>query len=393
MKPAIPFLALALLLAPGASGRTSVGHDERKEAEDFLRRVEARTPIVCRSLVVVPLVLNPGVAPGEAPSAKTGDLAWAPDGKPAKTEIVRVGPVPADPPPRLLPAGLLLEGGLRERILSRPLRLAPDEAATVVARPCDHEPAESAGDGVFGPVAPWEQRKLDFFIGEADVLEDLLRVQEALAGAVGKRVRDLHDAPSVVATATKVEEACAGLPGAFGGAVAGHVAFLGLRPVSLVLFREPVSYRASAGGYLKALGLSLSLYETWYPPDPAAKVPDPAALRAVAAGVLESLREGAVRERRGRARERGGGRTLLVLAREAEGRPAFAGRLLLGEDGVAWALDAYDTRGDLVFPRPLVRPGGPETGVGPNVSDGAVTKEFLRRLEERHERIREALGM
>jgi len=175
--PALVSLAALLLAAAPPKAK------ESDAVRNLLLQVVARPGVTIGSLAVVPLVLRSGVEPGEGP--RTEHSPWAPAGSDAKGDRVVIRRK-SDEHLMLVPGGMLLEGGARERLLSRPILLGA-EPVTAVARIADRRRKARKLDPATdlratGRIAPILQRKLDLVHGDADLLADVLRVQAFFAG-------------------------------------------------------------------------------------------------------------------------------------------------------------------------------------------------------------------
>jgi hypothetical protein len=384
----------AVLLALAASTAAGTGED-RRAYRALLAAVEVRHGVSHRALVVVPLVLEEEVDPAPAPRHRTRGISWEPVGD-ERTETVRLTLAGGEEPPVILPAGLLLRGDGRERLLSRPVLLGPEDPVQVVARFCDAraevELAVPSAGRRLGLLAPPEQRKLDLVHRDAAAMVDVQRIQALLAGLETDTpfVEDLLRAKELDERIIATLSAIGPVAGAYGDATCGHLAMLGHRPVELVLAATPASYRSMANGYLRGLALSLAIWEEYLGrtgirpagPDWAAVLP--AARETFAAC---SRPEVALRRWRLGRREKGGGRTLLVQGpaphRSRDDRSRLTGRLLMDAEGRALLLESYPSGGSRMFPSPLIEPGGRPTDDRPDVRSGALTKQFLQRLMAR----------
>ena len=205
----------------------------------------------------------------------------------------------------------------RERLLSRPVRLEPGTPVDVVARACDAieqavgPPAGAAGR--LGPWAPMEQRRADLLFRDVEALADVQRVQGILAGLpeTAGTVAAVIEAPGLAARIAATLEALRPLPGAYDGTTTGHVAYLGHRPVELVLASSPATYRTLAPGSHRALAVTAALWEEFLGrTDLPAEAPEWDRFLEGTEKILRACgsRDTALRKWRRGAREKGGGR-------------------------------------------------------------------------------------
>jgi len=350
----------------------------------LIDRVEARRGVARRSAVVIPFVLREGVPGGEGLPAAGPDLTFTP----VKDELVKLASTAEKT--GFLPAGTLLAGLGRERILSRSVFLVPGEQLIVRAAFCDSRdedaPEGEEGDTRFGPIAPHAQRKIDFMIRDRPALSDVQRIQAILAGlpSQARTVRETMAAPKIADRIKSALAKLSSLPKAYGQAVVGHVLFIGLRPVEVILFTEPEDYVRYAPEYLAAAAVSLTLWEEYYGIDPLlVKETDDRLLIPVAEKILASLRSARVKRYRPSSREKGGGNLHRVTTASDDPVMKFVGRLLVDSEKVPFHLEAYHHGKRLILPSPLTKPGGRPTDAKPDVSHGAMTIEFMRRLAAR----------
>jgi hypothetical protein len=379
-------ILLALLFAVTAP-------KERDLSEELLGRVEPRIGVEDGSLAVVPLVLAGGVT--DVTPFREGAVEWAAE---KDADFVRIEGAPGKGP-IFVPGGLLLHGDVRERLLSRPL-LVGDEPIVTEARFADRreKPVEAKTERTTGAIAPLGQRKLDLLLREEDALADLLRVQAFFAGVpAGKdRVADLFTAPIIAKRVKALEKKLAVVPESYAGGATGYVAFFGFRPVEVVCFRSAKQFQRLGGNYLRALAVSSAIWDEGTGYRPGSEKPDAKKLVSEAGEVLKRLSNARIRKIRGRTREKGGGPVYLVVDRDAGAKRGvvreYGGRLLVDAGGWPVFLEAFDYGGNLVFPTPLVKPGGRPVDEMPQVKSGAMTQEFLIRLAARRGAIRAALG-
>lgn len=212
-------------------------------------------------------------------------------------------------------------------------------------------------------------------------------------------MREVIHAPALAARIPATLRALEAIPGAFDGATTGHLAFLGHRPVEIVLTSSPATYRTLAPGALRGLAVTLALWEEFLGRSdrPIAAPP----WERVLDGSRKTLaacaaRETVLRSWRLGSREKGGGRTRMVVGpephRSLDDRSRLVGRLLLDDDGRAILLEGYPSGADRVFPAPLSGVGERPTDARPDVRSGALTTEFLERYLKRYRERRAALG-
>lgn len=370
-------LALLPVLACLAAAPVHAGAPSPKQAlRTRLASVEARRGVAHRSLALVALVAR---APeSAAPLAyATAGLTWAP----RKGDEVTIGAEDAAED-RILPSGVELMAGNARRLLCAPLRVPAGEGAaapTIRIVRGGTEPAPHTFLAVRGP----EVRHLLAVAPDATALADLLDLERVLADLPdGELVTPgaLANAPRITAVRDEAKKALRVIPSAYGGALCGHVAFLGNRPVEVVLAAHPDTYaayvRAATDGYATYLALWEELYGRTGPLLDAK--PDWPRLLAVAAA---------------RVRDLGTGRPL---------RTEDAGRWKLRPkrgESLGWMLtdaaqdatwiEAWPTGAP--FPVPAREPGGPpEDEAAGNRESGSLTLPLLERLVERLRKIRDA---
>ncbi|MCU0728045.1 MAG: hypothetical protein MUE73_20030 [Planctomycetes bacterium] len=405
---------LLIALGPLAPIAPDMAAAKEPDLAGLLARLAPRGGVAHRSAVVVPLVLVEGMTdaaegspPGPAPAGTA--LTF----RPAQRDLIHLrlaAPENAGSPrPLLVPGGtVLVDAGGRERLLGRPILATPGEEIVVRAPACeggDPPPAEkpAAGgpadtgfaSGSLGPVAPLGQRKVDFFLRDPPSLRDLVRAQGFLAGlpAEGPSVRDVLSAPRFAARVQATVSAFAVLPGGYGNGVLGHVAFISNRPVEVLVFATAELYRRAAPDGLRALATSLALHEEFFgQSDLPMAVPDTEPFRAVAAKILAAAGAASTRPLRPERGESRGGDLRLVVGGVVEPAFPFAGRLLLDTGKRPLLLEVFEQSDRVVFPTPWTGPTGGPVDAGPDVSHGAMTKEFLHRLMIRRAQLRGALG-
>lgn len=163
-------IALGILLVLAFAAPSPGGPKQDRQAYRALfETVDLRHGVRHRSLILLPIVLREGVEPIRGPVLGRDRVTWAPLGDPPRTDTVtltRAAPADGEADgPVILPAGWLLRGDGRERLLSRPVLLTSGVPVHVVARFCDaieaplrELPVEQRRQG---PVAPPEQRRFD----------------------------------------------------------------------------------------------------------------------------------------------------------------------------------------------------------------------------------------
>ncbi len=369
-------LALSVLSARGATGNRAL--------TSLLERVEARRGVVIRSAVLIPLVLVEGIEGAEGLPGPGDDLSFVAE----KGEIVRVpweGEETA-----FLPAGTFLSGRGRERILSRSVLLLPGEELAVRAPFSDSLPGDPPENpestAVFGPIAPPAQRRIDLQLEDAKSLRDLQKIQGILARlpAEAATVREVMGAPAIKEGVKVLSSRFGEVPSSFGGGVAGHVLFIGFRPAEIILFKSPADYRRAAGDYLLAAAVSVALWEEYYGVDPAlVKEVDDRLFLPVVTTMLRRLSEAKVKRVRPGSKEKGGGDLHSLAVAGTDSATGFAGRLLTTPDDNPFHLEVFEAGDRVVLPPPLTKPGGRSVDARPDVSHGAMTLEFMRRLSAR----------
>jgi hypothetical protein len=392
----------AVALLPLLLG-TAAPADARDDLSDVLRALNDQDDPLVRALLtdlvpregagvgslhVVPLVgaSNPLTTGPRPLSDQTG---WAPAEKGKDLVDVIADDPPTGGAPAIVPAGTLLLGGARERVLAL---TEPDDHTIPRAVPapvCDarSDPVEPRARTV-GRLVPLEQRKLLLLGKHGDGWHTLLQIQAILGEAEGAdTVSDVLAAPSLRERADASARAIASIPRAYAGHARGHVAFFGFRPVEVVIARTPQEYRLLAPGYLRSTAVShamweraLGLVDRPLPPAEAADYLGPAsrALKVLARAQpkpwprLAGMRS-AWRNQRGAV---SGDRTT----------DAFLVRLVSeGRHGPVM-LEAIENGERVIHPLPLRSPGGEPVDEGPDIQGGALTEEYLRRLMERKER-------
>lgn len=389
MKRLVFLVLLLPFLSPMQSTSAAAGNDLLSQ---HLDRVRPRRGLVKTSAVLIPLVLREGEAQhdagGEGPGMDEPFEPWQPVNDKLVTLITK------NSRPRFIPAGTLLSGLGRERILSRSVMLIPGEEIVARATRCDlredDAPEAAEGKTSLGPIAPHAQRKVDLLAGGREPLFTLLQIQMALAGpdAGAKTVRDTMAAKAIEGRRDKVAAKFSTLSGMYGGAVAGHVLFIGLRPVEFILFREPAEYARHASKYLRAAAFSLVLWEQYYGVDPLlVEEVDDRLLIPVVDQILAAHRAGRVRRARLTSKEKGGGDLYRLSTNPKDPVLKFEGRLLIeGSERrlkKPFHLESYQDGKRTVLPTPLAKPGGRPTDAKPDISHGAMTKGYLQRLAAR----------
>jgi hypothetical protein len=396
-RVSVAALCLVGTVVPGAAETP-----QRKEVQALAKRVEVRVGVQHETLIVMPLVLREGVQPGRERNARGSDVAWSRDAKTGRVVLERT---PGDArPPVLLPTGRLLIGDARERTLPRPAGLLPGESVRVRAPVCDSrpQPAEPGKRG-FGPIAPLEQRKLMLLEKSAEDLALLQQIQGIFAELEGtqRTVQHVLAAQPVRDGVTARWAQLRKIPGAYGNRTVGHVAFFGFRPMELVLFDAPKTYRALARDLLRATAASHTI---WSLSQEAATVPAaPTELRDLLSptqSVLTACGKAVFeKERIGRA-EAGRWKSWTgkthTKARQREPWRAIVCRFATDETGTPVFLEAYEHGRELVLPAPLRRPGGKPKDLPPEPPKSGLGEEYLRRIlqriRERKERARRLRG-
>lgn len=402
----VAWAGLALLVAAHPGGARAA---DRAGAAALINRVEVRRGVVHRNLVVLPLVLRDGLeVDGPEPASRDGARWCFPgNGRPGNlVEARRAGGDGATDPSEekpagdiLLPGGLLLQGAPRERLLRRPLLLSGEAAPRTRVRTCGSPRADEtkdlAGTWGFGPVAPLDQRKIDFLIGDDDALTDVLAIQGAICGIESKdlAVADILTAPAIAKPVADCRRALAPVAQAFAATASGYVAFLGLRPVEIVLYRDPRVFAREAPDLLRSLAVTAAIWERFYGRDslPEEKADIDALLRQTRR-LLDDVARAPSSAAGPRSGERGGG-TLRTIAtkgddRSGQWRPPLAGRILQDADENALLLEVFENGSALVLPAPLSGPEERPVDEKPDIKQGAMTWEYLSRLAARRAAMR-----
>jgi hypothetical protein len=384
--------ALLLAFAALCAAPAARAADTRSVLSALVDSVEVRFGVAHDSLVVLPIVLS--AAPQDAAAAASvagADVSWhcVPSSETLVELTVAAGGAPKE---RLLPFGTLLEGDVRERLLSRTTPLMDTEHAIVTSQVCDSRKDPGKPDAVAhpGPVAPVEQRKLQM-LGVKDSLFGILQqIQSSVAG-----LPPGTETVAAVLAAPKVKDGVAArwadlskIPGAYAGLTVGHVAFFGFRPVEVVLFATPAEYQAFGPGSLRALAASHTMW---------CEVVD-AALPATDAEVRRLIPEGAAvvkslaRVRGDEVKARVGERfrwKVFTGAAETDVRAGghaetLACRFCLDEAGRLREFEAIENGPEVLYPQPYREPGGRPVGEHPdNKGNGPLTPAAMERILER----------
>lgn len=368
--------------------------------QDVLARLDVEVGVESGTLIVMPILLRQGAAPTTLGQRPAPEVRWEAAPVPGNPELVRIagGGLDAVGLPTFVPAGTLLPGGARERVLTRPVAALPGAPWLVQATACDSrtEPAPAATQGPIGPLAPIEQRKFDLLRADGESFGMLQRIQALTAGLDGnaKTVGDVLASKFVTEGVALRMKELKRIPPAYGGRTVGHVAFFGFRPVEAVLFADPISYRVHGPAYLEAVAASHTLWEEAMGVggrgDPRTDLRDlKPSCRAVLAAFAEAhprkwiLRRGetavwrdSTADTRKRKRSERHDRSFPFLVRLLEddsGRFLFAEALEYGED--------------LIFPPPLREPRGVDEDERRR-GGGGLGVEALRRILDRLERNR-----
>jgi hypothetical protein len=394
VKARMLVLLTLLIQSPAAEGGEK---EDRLAYEAMFPDIEVRHGVHHRSLVVLPLVLRDGVEPISGPVRGRERISWSVLGDRSRSDIVSIvlakGETKEPEPPVILPAGVLLRGDGRERILSRPLLLTPGETALVRARFCDaiekplREPPVTGYR--HGRLSPPDQRRFDLLYRDPAALLDIQRIQAILAGLPDtcRNVEDVLRASKLKARVDATKAALAPVVQAYGGATVGHLVLLGYRPIEILLASSPTTYRSLTGESFHGLAVTLAIWEEFLAKgglasaEPDWKAVLPAARKVLAAMPKRSVR---VRPLRLHAHEKGGSRTLFVLGpkphKSLDDRSRLIGRLLLDGEGRGLFLEAYPSGADRPFPAPLLKPGGRPADSRPDIRSGTLTMQFLKRL-------------
>jgi len=380
-----PLVPLALLLVLGGPPQADAGpSDARAALAELVRGVEVRRGIQHRSLVVVALVARePCDDPDAGPACSTAGLAWAPDE--GRVEVVAANAAED----RVVPTGTLLREGPRERVTAYPLVLTAGAGAHVEAIRVPSG-LDVAADAVrtFAGLAGPEARHVVTIAPHPDALGELLELERFLAGLpdgdVPGPLAAIRDAPRVTTARAAGAKALARLATAYGGETRGYVAFLGHRPVEVVVSKAASTHadrwRAAVDGLATHGVLWEELYgRTGEPVEPV----DWTRVLEVTARLLDQVGKAGVRRSPDATRWR--------LRSKSASR---LGWLQLDEDGQALLLEAWPLGDTGPFPVPARGPGGKPVDERPDsILQGTLTREFLERFLERLDRIRRGLGL
>ena len=400
MKPLtrIALLATAAVAALAADTVTRSGGATARAAEvrtlfrKQLAAIEPRFGVIHESLVVLPLVLRePPDDPEPAHISPAGDARWKRG--PLFESAVDLSTAAPAAQQRFVPAGTLLEGGDRERLLTRGVPLFGEEHAITTSAVCDTrrkgaepEPTQSAQR-----LAPLEQRKLLLLDNQDGLLPVLQRVQCCLSGArmEAETLGEVIGAPKIAGGENERRPVLAKLAGAYGGQTVGHVAYFGFRPVEVVVYARPADYRAMAPLHLRSLAISHAFWEQAIG-TAAVKASDTDVRRLVTltSQMLEGFAKlhvrGALAQTGERVRwheHRGG----VQCAAGADGRvEPFVCRLLTDDAGEFAYFEAIENGPEIVYAQPYRSPGGRPVSEPPsNKGNGPWTIEALERVLER----------
>lgn len=392
------FLALPLLLAAAAPASAGRSADARRELVRWIGSVTPRRGVHYQDLVVVPLV--PIDAPGSGgPDAEP--FTWRMSAQPGRERVVLLEPEEGEGAGvRLWPSGRVLREGTDERLTTHPLRLsgASSRAATVPLTPETARPsAAEDAPRTIGEVAPLVFRHTLFASNEPEeALTDLLGLGGALFGIDAREVpvglAELEAAPRAQETLDAAKAALAPLPAAYGGAVQGHVVWMGNHAVEVALAPSPTVYREVAG--VEGLALSWAVWAELYGRG-ALPVEDPDWRKLLAAteDVLEALEEPALRSERVPDRRPEAARLWTVRAQfQARSVAADCGWFLSDEDGRPLLLEVWPRGARGPLPPRALEPGGVPVDEDPyDRRAGALTKYFVDRFLSRFGRGRGAL--
>jgi len=397
-------LGLLLLLVPlwGAPAEGARSADAKRGCKALIERVEPRHGIRVRSLVLVPLVAR---QPPKKPGARVslGDLTWRPHDGSAERDVAiherEPSPAETKKAPAVLPTGLVLRRDDQERLVSRP-GLVPAGAPATFAAPLLPHTAKAVEKAVekatFGPLATPAQRRLLFRRPDVKALGMLVAFEAGVAGLKpdkkGASLAEISSAPEIAKAVESARGRVAKIVGAYGGEVLGHVAFLGNRPIDIVLASSPDVYAALAAQAAPGLALSLVLWERWH----GREGDEPAALSwpafiAVTERILSSLGAGTMRRQRPRPRKGATGVTEHGSLWRVKGRAVNGGTkavelgwLLLDGEGRPVLIEAWPEPTAPPLPPPAREPGGRGEDEDPDDRDGgALTEAYLERMLER----------
>jgi hypothetical protein len=379
--PRVPTYLLAALVLLLGGGVAEAGPPSVKKAlRALIEDTRARQGTSHRSLAVVALVVKQH-DDATGPVFSTKGLAWH---KLASGRIeVDARGVAED---RVLPSGLLHGLDSDQRLLAAPLLLTVGTKAAPkwVRAPGQVEPGDDPVLGVVGP----EMRHVLALAPHQEAIRDLLALERRLAGLEGPGTPlsslAIRDAPRIRKPREAASKALAPLPRSYGGAICGHVAFLGNRPIEIVLARDPALYAAYGTAAIDGIATYLALWEELYgraglPPEQKTNWPR---LLEEATKILQDIAKARVSKTEEASRRR-------LHARGA----SRLGWVLVGEEGEVRLLEAWPLGDAGPFPIPAREPGGKPVNESPNcILGGTPTLEYLERYVERLKELRRKMG-
>jgi len=260
-------------------------------------------------------------------------------------------------------------------LLSSPRATATGVAVRVPSRRAIASDTARRAVGFAGP----EWRHVVTAHPHADALAALLRLERALAGLPERDepgpVRAVREGPFVAEPRQACAKALAPLPGSYGGAICGHVAFLGNRPIEIVVAGKPAIYRTYAREAIVGLATYAALWEELYGrTDEAVEPVAWPQVQAVARRVLDNASKA-------KARRTTDADTWRLGAKGA----SRLGWVLLDEAAKGLFVEAWPLGDEDPFPVPAYEPGGKPVNDRPGApqSGGAMTPEYLARLLKR----------
>jgi hypothetical protein len=380
----------ALLVAPGPSADAA---EPKAALAQLAAGLTVRFGVFRDSLVVLPLVLEGDPPEGDGLLDAGATATWRRgDGAVSLVDVTDAA-VPASRE-RYVPAGTLLEGGDRERMLDRPVPLVGGEHSLSTTIVCDNraKPVEAHPDAQQVTVlAPIEQRRFQFLGNRENLMDVLVQIQACLAElpVTTDTVAAILDAQVVKDGVRDRWTELSKIPGAYGGKTVGHVAFFGYRPVEIVAFARPADYRAVGPAYLRSVAASHVLWSAAVG-NGAAKATDADVRRLIgeATAVVESLPKIHSHEVRPQAGERVRWKLFAGTASSAPrangASETFACRFALDAKGDFAFVEGLEAGDDPVYLEPYREPGGRKVSDHPdNKGNGAMTPEAMKRMLER----------
>lgn len=263
-------LVLALAAAPG-SAKNGAGLPPDHPLLARLAASDVERGREYRALVLYPIAAEVS-DPADAKRAMTAveaekkeNLSIREPEKKAGRETVEIFDFSTEPV--LLLAGEILEGGLRDRFLTRDVLLGPASRATAPALPAEDrarpKDEESRVLSPFGAVVPDRLRR-EGLIGSspAAAAEKLAEQIRMLGGKLDRRaVTKLFDAEAIEARSGEYRSIYGAIPDEAEKRTIGAAAFVGERLVGIDLFETNLAFRAHWPTLLRTRALEAALYE------------------------------------------------------------------------------------------------------------------------------------